>query len=324
MRSVVFHLMLATLVLSGCDTPPDLAYVIKPTIRIQDFQIQDARLDYVSLFYDVEIENPNAQALPIKAMNMSLTHGGSIFLTGTPVADVAIAPYSRKVVTLTDQVIYSRLLRTLNCDAGTMIPFHLKLWLRTGTQSQELAADHRGELSLPPLPEIEVEGKVYHALDVIYVATPQDVAERMLTLAKVTESDRVYDLGCGDGRIVVTAAKQYGCQAVGFDIDPQRVKEARDNAARQGVTDRVRIEQKDIFTLDLAPADVIALYLTPELNVKLLPQLDKLRPGVRIVSHSWPMAGVRPDRVVKMQSREDGHEHTLYLWTTPLQRKGTP
>lgn len=324
MRSVVCHVMLVAILLGGCDTSPDLAYTIKPSVQLKDFRIEDARLDYVSLFYDIEIENPNAQALPVVAMNMSLTHGGSIFLTGTPVEAVAIPPYRREVVTLTDQVIYSRLLRTLNCEADTTIPYHVMLWLRTGAGTHELAVDRRGELSLPPLPEIEVEGKVYHAVDVIYVATPQDVAERMLALAEVTESDRVYDLGCGDGRIVVTAAKQYGCQAVGFDIDPQRVKEARENATRQGVTDRVRIEQKDIFTLDLAPADVIALYLTPELNVKLLPQLDRLRPGVRIVSHSWPMAGVRPDRVVKLRSKEDGDEHTLYLWTTPLVRESAP
>ena len=99
--------------------------------------------------------------------------------------------------------------------------------------------------------------------DVIYVPTPQPVVDKMLELAKVKKSDVVYDLGCGDGRIVVTAAKKYGVKAVGFDIDPKRVKEAQENVKKNGVEDLVTIEQKDIFTLDLSPANVVTLYLLP-------------------------------------------------------------
>src|SRR6187399_1520097 len=123
--------------------------------------------------------------------------------------------------------------------------------------------------------------------DVIYVPTPEPVVDRMLELAAVDEDDIVYDLGCGDGRIVITAAQRYGVKAWGFDIDPVRVAEARANAKAAGVEDLVTIEQKDIFTLDLSPASVVTLYLLPELNVRLIPQLAQLEPGSRIVSHDF-------------------------------------
>jgi len=157
--------------------------------------------------------------------------------------------------------------------------------------------------------------------DVVYVPTPQDVVDMMLHLARVSKQDVVYDLGCGDGRVVVTAAKRYGCKAVGYDIDPERVKEARENVRRSGVERLARIVRKDIFTLDLGAANVIFLYLLPELNVQLIPQLEKLRPGSRIISHEFDMKGIRPDAVLKMDSPEDGDEHTVYLWTTPLKRE---
>ena len=124
----------------------------------------------------------------------------------------------------------------------------------------------------------------------------------MLELAEVKKDDLVYDLGCGDGRIVITAAKRYGCKAVGYDIDPQRVKESLENVEKNEVGHLVRIEEKDIFTLDLSKANVITLYLLPSLNVKLLPQLEKLKPGSRIVSHDLRMRGVKPDKVVKLTS----------------------
>ena len=142
----------------------------------------------------------------------------------------------------------------------------------------------------------------------------------MLELAEVKKDDLLYDLGCGDGRIVVTAAKKYGCKAVGFDIDPQRIKESLENVEKNNVGDLVRIEQKDIFTLDLSKANVITLYLLPRLNVKLIPQLEKLKPGSRIVSHDFDMEGVTPDKVVKLTSSEGNAEHTVYLWTTPLKK----
>jgi PBP1b-binding outer membrane lipoprotein LpoB len=156
--------------------------------------------------------------------------------------------------------------------------------------------------------------------DVIFVPTPQEVVEKMLELVHVTKDDLLYDLGCGDGRIVVTAAKKYGCKAVGYDIDPQRIKESLENVEKNQVGDLVTIEQKDIFTLDLSDANVITLYLLPSLNVKLIPQLEKLKPGSRIVSHDFDMRGVEPDQVVEVTTSGDGANHTIYVWTTPLKK----
>jgi hypothetical protein len=156
-----------------------------------------------------------------------------------------------------------------------------------------------------------------HRPDVVFVPTPQDVVDRMLELAQVTKDDVIYDLGCGDGRIVVTAAKKYGCRACGYDVDPRRIQESQANVDNNGVGDLVTIEQKDIFTLDLSRASVITLYLLPSLNVKLIPQLEKLKPGARIVSHDFDMKGVTPDQVVD----DVGFGHTLYLWTTPLKKQ---
>lgn len=157
--------------------------------------------------------------------------------------------------------------------------------------------------------------------DVIFVPTPPEAVDKMLELAEVTKDDLVYDLGCGDGRIVVTAAQRYGCKAVGFDIDPRRVKESLENVQKNDVGHLVRIEQRDIFTLDLSKANVITLYLLPELNVKLIPQLEKLKPGSRIVSHDFDMRGVKPDKVVKVTSDNEYDVHTIYLWTTPLKKE---
>jgi len=157
--------------------------------------------------------------------------------------------------------------------------------------------------------------------DVVFVPTPQEVVEKMLELAKVTKKDLVYDLGCGDGRIVVTAAKKYGCKAVGYDINPVRVKESLENVKKNKVEKLVTIERKDIFKLDLSKANVITLYLLPSLNVKLIPQLEKLKPGSRIVSHDFAMAGVTPDKKVEVKSKEDERGHTVYFWTTPLKKE---
>lgn len=157
--------------------------------------------------------------------------------------------------------------------------------------------------------------------DVVFVPTPHEVVKKMLEMAEVKESDLVYDLGCGDGRIVVAAAKQYGCRGIGYDISPKRVKESLENVEKSGVGDLVKIEREDIFTLDLSEASVITLYLLPKLNVKLIPQLEKLKPGSRIVSHDFAMRGVKPDKVVTVTPEDSWEEHTVYLWTTPLKKR---
>ncbi len=151
-----------------------------------------------------------------------------------------------------------------------------------------------------------------------FVATPQDVVERMLEVARVTKDDVVCDLGCGDGRIVVTAARRYGCRALGYDLDQMRVREARQNAARHRVAHLVTIEQEDVLKADLADVSVVTLYMGTELNARLIPQLQKLRPGARIVSHEFAIGALTPERVVRMTSRRDSRQHTIYLWTCPL------
>ncbi len=157
--------------------------------------------------------------------------------------------------------------------------------------------------------------------DVIYVPTPQEVVDKMLEMAQVTKDDLLYDLGCGDGRIVATAAKKYGCKAAGYDLRRGRVKASLANVEKYNVGHLVQIEQKDIFTLDLSKADVITLYLLPALNVRLIPQLEKLKPGSRIVSHDFDMKGVKPDKVVELTIEDDWDQHTIYLWTTPMKKE---
>ena len=153
--------------------------------------------------------------------------------------------------------------------------------------------------------------------DVIFVPTPQEVVDKMLDLAQVKKGDVLYDLGCGDGRIVVTAAKKYGVRAIGFDVDPQRIKEARENVERNGVGNLVTIRQADIFEQDLREANVVTLYLLPELNVRLMPQLKQLKEGSRIVSHDFDMRGAKPKKVVTVRTDDQEEEHTVYLWTVP-------
>jgi precorrin-6B methylase 2 len=154
--------------------------------------------------------------------------------------------------------------------------------------------------------------------DVVYVPTPDDVVAKMLEVAQVKKDDILYDPGCGDGRICVTAAKKYGCKAIGFDLSTDRIRESLENIKRNGVEKLVRIERKDIFTVDYSEATVVAMYLLPWMNKKMTPQLQKMKPGTRIVAHDYSIEGYAPDKTITMTSKQDGVEHYIYLWTLPL------
>lgn len=153
--------------------------------------------------------------------------------------------------------------------------------------------------------------------DVVYVPTPQAVVDRMLAIANVNSKDVLYDLGSGDGRIPITAAQKFGIRATGIDINPQRIKEANANAQTAGVTDRVRFLNQDLFQSKFSDATVVTLYLLPELNVKLRPQLlSQLKPGTRIVSHAFDMGDWKPDRTEQVQV-DGGGTSTIHFWTVP-------
>ena len=144
-----------------------------------------------------------------------------------------------------------------------------------------------------------------------YVSTPQDIVDRMLSMAKVGRDDVVYDLGCGDGRIVISAARRHGARGVGIDLDPDRIREAHANARAAGVQERVRFRQADLFRTDFSPATVVMLYLLFEVNLQLMPQLwRQLRVGARVVSHDFHMgAQWPPESIVRVRDK------TLYAWT---------
>ena len=153
--------------------------------------------------------------------------------------------------------------------------------------------------------------------DVIFVPTPQEVVDVMLKVAKVTKNDVVYDLGSGDGRIPITAARVYGARAVGIDIDPDRIREANESLKSSATADRtllnrVRFMNQDLFTTDISEATVVTLYLLPSLNLKLLPKLNKeLKPGTRIVSHAFDMGDWKPEKELDVDGRK------VYFWTIP-------
>jgi ribosomal protein L11 methylase PrmA len=152
--------------------------------------------------------------------------------------------------------------------------------------------------------------------DVIFVPTPQDVVDDMLRIANVRKGDVLYDLGSGDGRIAITAARKYGIKATGIDIDPQRIREANENAAKAGVTHLVQFRQENLFTADFKDATVITLYLLPDLNVKLRPKLwNELKPGTRIVSHQFEMGAWKPEKKLESNGR------SVYFWTVPPRDK---
>lgn len=148
-------------------------------------------------------------------------------------------------------------------------------------------------------------------LDVPYVPTNQAVVDAMLDLAGLKSGDIHYDLGCGDGRIVISAAKR-GAIATGIDLDPERIKEANENARKAGVADKVTFIEGDLFNFDFSKADVLTLYLLPSVNLKLRPKiLKELKPGTKVVSHAFDMGDWKPEQTVKVGGS------TIYLWTVP-------
>lgn len=147
-------------------------------------------------------------------------------------------------------------------------------------------------------------------LDVVFVPTPADVVDAMIKLAKVTSTDVVYDLGSGDGRIVIAAAKMYGARGVGIDIDPERTREATANAQASGVADKVSFRSEDLFSADISPATVVMLYLSPSVNSRLAGKLMKeLKPGTRIVSHAFDLGDWKPQQRVTVSGRP------IFVWT---------
>jgi len=170
----------------------------------------------------------------------------------------------------------------------------------------------RGEDAEPPPP---------------FITTPQDVVERMLKLAGTSAADLVVDLGSGDGRIVIAAAKKFGAHGLGIELDGRLVEQSRENARRAGVADRVSFVEGDVLQADISKASVVTLYLLPSLIGQLQPRfIYELRPGTRIVSHSFTMAGWKPDRVETMHVSSphpmQGDESTLYLWVVPAEVRG--
>jgi SAM-dependent methyltransferase len=158
--------------------------------------------------------------------------------------------------------------------------------------------------------------------DVVYIPTPHHVVAEMLRLASVTQDDVVYDLGSGDGRVVIAAGKHFGARAVGVDIDPERIEEGRTNARNGGLADRVQFLEQDLFATDLREATVVTLYLLPTLNMQLRPKLlSELRPGTRIVSHAFAMEDWQPDKELRVPGSSS--DHFVYYWVVPADVAGT-
>ncbi len=160
------------------------------------------------------------------------------------------------------------------------------------------------------------------SLDVPYVPSPQPVVDEMLRMADLKKDDLLYDLGCGDGRIVITAAQRYGCHGVGIDLNPVRIKESKENAAKAGVANLVQFQEGDLFKADFHQATVLSLYLLSSVNLKLRPKiLAELRPGTRVVSHNYGMSEWQPDQSANVVVNEI--VHNVYFWIIPANVAGT-
>lgn len=183
----------------------------------------------------------------------------------------------------------------------------LVLSLAVGTTALAERSSMHSMAQEPPVVQIEAQGP-----EVPFVPTPEDTVDQMLRLAEVRPGDIVYDLGSGDGRIVITAVRKYGARGVGVDIDPERVTEANQNARKAGVAQQVEFRQGDLFKAEIGEATVVTLYLLPSVNERLKPKLlSELRPGTRIVSHAFDMGDWKPVREMEVDGR------TLYLWVVP-------
>lgn len=168
-----------------------------------------------------------------------------------------------------------------------------------------------GLVSVSPL---SAQQRALRSPDVPYEPSPPEVVQAMLKLGQIKSGNVVYDLGCGDGRVVIAAVKKLGARGVCVDIDPKRIAEARQNAAKAGVTDRMRFLNQDLFTTDFSDADVVMLFLWPNVNLALRPKLQKeLKPGTRVVSHEHTMGDWKPEETLRIT--EGGHTHPVYLWT---------
>jgi len=199
--------------------------------------------------------------------------------------------------------------------AGCTLGFLPLLGLNGCTSTLEVQAPSTtaSPSAQPQAPEAEAPER---SPDVPYVPTPEVVVNEMLSLAKVGPEDVLYDLGSGDGRIPITAAQKFGTRGVGIEINPQRIREANENAKKAGVTEQVEFRQQDLFESDFSEATVVTLYLLPDINLKLRPQLfEQLKPGTRIVSHDFDMGDWKPEQVVEVKG--PNRTHTLYYWTIP-------
>ena len=167
----------------------------------------------------------------------------------------------------------------------------------------------------------EYEQEFYYEYDVPFAPTRNEVVEQMLDIANVNKEDILYDLGCGDGRIVITAAKKFGTHGVGIDIDPVRISESKENAIKECVTDNVQFIEQDLFEADISEATVVTLYLLQSVNLKLRPKLFReLKPGTRIVSHDFDMGEWKYDKT--SEAINDYHDHTVYFWILPANVSG--
>lgn len=189
--------------------------------------------------------------------------------------------------------------------------------IQTQQQQQQPAAPPQSSTSPAAGSAQSAPSKQLRGPDVVYVPTPPEVVDAMFKVANVRQGDVLYDLGSGDGRIVIAAAQKFGVRGTGIDINPERIAEANENAKKANVTDKVRFLNEDLFEAKFSDATVVTLYLLPSLNLKLLPKLlSDLKPGTRIVSHAFDMGTWKAEQTLDVDGR------TVYFWTIP--EKGTP